>query len=97
MALIDSINLAATAEFRNKVTLLVVKAAHAIMTEGSAVANHTERVNLAKRALVSPESVGVQFAYGVVTNAAITAESTDGDIEFTVNSMWNAYAGVETN
>lgn len=96
MAILDSITLAADDVFQKKITHLVVKAAHAIMNEDSGTANHAARVTLAKQALAAPEVLGKRFAYGVVTNGAITAASTDSDLEFTVNSLWNSYAGIAT-
>ena len=33
-------------------------------------------------------------AYMVVSNPAISAESIDSDLQWTVSSMWNAMAGV---
>jgi hypothetical protein len=47
--------------------------------------------NLLNRARASAQEI----AFGVATNPAITAESTDNDIQFTVNSMLRAYAGVQ--
>jgi hypothetical protein len=34
-----------------------------------------------------------RFAIGVATNPAITHASSDNDIQFTVNSIWDAVAG----
>jgi hypothetical protein len=34
-----------------------------------------------------------RFALAVATNGVITYESIDGDIQFTVNSVWDTIAG----
>jgi len=57
----------------------------------------TERYRL-RRALAinvlgDPDHYAVRFAWLVVANPAIGYTSTDGDIQFTVNSSWDAVAG----
>lgn len=53
---------------------------------------------LAQKALQESDYWGRAFADGVAANSAITASSSDSDIQWTVNGLWNAYAGayVET-
>lgn len=50
------------------------------------------RSRLSINVLNGSQQYARQIAKGVVTNMALTLASTDNDIEFTVNSMWNAYA-----
>lgn len=50
------------------------------------------RVRLAGRVLRGDRDIIVALAKGVVTNLALDATSTDADVEFTVISMWNAFA-----
>lgn len=46
-------------------------------------------------ALVAASSAWLDaFALGVVTNASITAASTDNDIEFQVAAIWDDVAGI---
>lgn len=94
MALSDQTDLATYPPFIRRVTAAMLKAAVAVGAEtfdGSVY-------KLARRALVTKALEdapvwGSRFAYGVVSNVAITVASTDSDIEFTVNSIWDAMAG----
>ena len=74
------------------------------MAEDAGTTNHAERVVYAINVLEGTASVG-EAAKAVVTNATLTAAGdsdaadmgiTDNDLEFTVNSMFNAFAGVAT-
>lgn len=80
--------------FISRVQFAMMKAAIAVQAESSGAANHTNRSGYARSVLNDPNRYGPLFAQGVVTNAAITDTSSDSDIEFTVNSLWDAYAGV---
>ena len=63
-------------------------------TTREVVVNSTNRANFAALVLRDPDRYQPAFARAVVTNAGITGTgASDGDIEFTVNSMWNAFAG----
>ncbi len=56
---------------------------------------HEVRAALANRILIDPGSIGRLFAVAVASdpnNAGITTASTDADIQFTVNSLFNAFA-----
>ena len=88
-------DLAQNPEFQRRVQQAAVKSAIAVSAEDAQTANHAERVAWGNQILRSPEGYGKTIAYGVLTNALIGMASSDSDIEFTVNSMWNAYA-VET-
>lgn len=50
-----------------------------------------QRIAFAAQALRASRAIAQQVAKAVVTNAAITATSTDSDIEFTVNAVWTAF------
>lgn len=50
------------------------------------------RTQFASSVLRNSASEARQIAKAVVTNLALTAQSTDADVEFTVISMWNAFA-----
>lgn len=56
--------------------------------------NHTNRANYAKLVLNAPGSYNQIFSEAVTTNVAIVAASLDSDIQFAVNSLWDALAGV---
>lgn len=94
MALTDQTDLAMYPPFIRKVTGAMLKAAIAV---GAEEFDGTQ-YKLARRALVTKvlEDAplwGSRFSYGVVANVAITVTSTDSDIEFTVNSIWDAMSG----
>jgi len=83
--------------FKDKVNYYMVKAAIAVMAEEVATEHHEKRVDLASRILRGSFSVEA-YALGVTTNAAIKGKidagtSYDADLEFTVNSLFTAYAG----
>lgn len=97
-------SIAGSSAFQKRVEYCLQKAAIAIMAEDAATVNHAERVVYAKEVLAGTASVA-QAAKAVVTNATLTASGdsgaanmgvSDGDLEFTVNSMVNAFAGVAT-
>jgi hypothetical protein len=94
MSFLSQQQLAQDADFRLRVRNALAKAAINVCAEAPETTNHTNRCNFATLALRDPERYGDVVAQGVVTNAVITAESADDAIEFTVNSMFNAYAGV---
>lgn len=88
--------------FLARVEHFMVKGAVAIVGEG-AVAGHTERLAYALTILGGTADV-LQMARGVMTNSTIltntaadggTSSVTDSDLEFTVNSLLNDYAGYD--
>lgn len=93
MTLYAQYNLAREPEFIASVTIAMIQAAIAIANESTATANHALRARHAARVLNEPTHFAPGFALGVASNPAITAESTDSDIQFTVNSNWDAFAG----
>ena len=89
-------------EWLARVKFYMQKSAIAVMAELGSVANHTERVAYAKKVLDGTASI-VEYSFGVVTNSTVLAAISDSlddngvidaDLEFTVNSLFNAYAGV---
>lgn len=93
--------LAITPAFVTRVRGAAIKGAIAVAAEDVKAANHTRRMNLAGQVLRSPGRWAELMAEGVAANVAIVTkamagrEVPDGDIEFTVNSLWDAYAGQE--
>jgi hypothetical protein len=91
--------LAADTTFIVKVQQAAVKSAAAVLADvpdntPEAIEVHRKRCRLGNEILQDPGRMALSMARGVVTNPSITAEATDAEIEFTVNSVWNAYAGV---
>lgn len=74
-----------------KVRQAIITAAIAIQAEAQTVLHHSERVALALQVLATPNTWAPIIAQGVASNNAITDSSLDSDIQFTVNSIWNAY------
>lgn len=98
MAALDAMQVADERGFQQRVAFFLKKAAVAIMAEALSTAGHAERVVYAKTVLDGAASVE-EATRNVVTNPTIEAAglaATDGDIEFTVNSMFNAFAGFES-
>jgi hypothetical protein len=98
-ALSAAVELAGSIPFQVRVQAAAIKAAVSVAAEDSGTANHDRRLQLAGQVLRSPEAWGRVLAQGVASNASILAnamtdtEIPDSDIEYTVNSLWDAYAG----
>ncbi len=79
----------------------VVKAAVNVINEDEETENHEPRVNLARRVLMEPELHARRFQWAVPTNATVLAkwaaddiEGALGDLQFVVNSLWDAFASL---
>jgi hypothetical protein len=56
--------------------------------------NRTQlRRALATNVFANPLDYGSRFAWAVATNPVITLASSDSDIQYTVNSVWDTIAG----
>lgn len=99
MAYTAQATLAADQAFRDKVRVALATAAVAVMGEAVGEYSDTEfgkRQALAHSVLTSAAS-GMwleAFVWGTVANVAITSESLDSDIQFTVDALWGDMAGV---
>ena len=96
MSFRDNTELAQFAPFVARVQAAMVKSAIAVNSEDPSTEAHSTRVQWATQVLRDPAHYAARMAFGVAANPIITAESSDSEIEFTVNSVWNAYAGVIT-
>ena len=88
-----------------RIKFLAMKAAVAVMSEEATTANHAERVVYAKTILDgSYSSTGLALACMVNSTVQAGADASDpptfgvsdSDLEFTVNSVFDAMAGVAT-
>ena len=84
-------------DFQDKISFYMTKAAIAVMAELDTTANHVNRVAYAEDILAADVSINA-YAQGVSTNATIKTkidneEDYDSDLEFVVNSLFDAYAG----
>lgn len=96
MSFIDQFQLAQDGEFIGRVTMAMQKSANAIYSEAPSTPGHTQRAQFAVGVLAQPQTKGRQYSFSVASNPSITSESSDNDIEFTVNSMWDAWANADT-
>lgn len=92
MSFEEQFALATSPQFVQRVQQAAVKAAIATI---NGAPTETRLVDYCFNLLNRARATAQEIAFGVVTNPAITAESSDNDIEFTVNSMLSAYAGVQ--
>lgn len=93
MTLAEQITWAADSDNIAKVRQLLAKASVAIMAESAATAGHDVRVAYALAVLGNPTAAGAAYTVSVATNSGLTTTPSDADLEFTVNSMFNAFAG----
>ncbi len=105
MALLDDNALQQTPNFRRKVKIAMVKAANAITGEAANPPTLTQ-AEVDKRHTLAQEiyrSVGtdaafdymtVRFANACAAQGTLTELSTDNDIEFTVNAVYDDLAGI---
>jgi hypothetical protein len=98
MAFSDQAALAVDAAFQAKVRVALVTAAVDVMGEdktGMSDAKYGKRQALAYAVLQSGgASQTERFAWAVAANVAVSSGSTDSDIQFTVNSVWDDMSGV---
>jgi hypothetical protein len=98
MALTDQYTVGANPAFVQRVTMAVLSTAAAVSSEATSVANHTNRVVLARAAFLNPSQYGSLFAFGVASNLTLTpgtvATTTDQTILNSVSALWNGYSGV---
>ena len=84
--------------FKRKVSAAMITAAVAIGNEAvSSPPTEAQRRRhaLSANVLRDPGQWADNFAWAVAANVAVNHASNDGDIQFTVNSVWDAVAGVE--
>jgi hypothetical protein len=96
--LVEICQLANMSSFKERVFAAAVKAAVAVAAETPDPSERSRlRRALSARILENREGIDYSalFAIAVATNPSITQASPDNDIQFTVNSMWDAVAGAE--
>jgi hypothetical protein len=102
VAYTDQAALAADQTFRDRVRVALATAAVQVMGEDKATYTDThfgKRQDLAYRVLQAAADGALleAFIWATVANVAITASSSDSDIQFTVNAAWDDLAGVRIN
>lgn len=95
MAYIDSYNLSQNSIFQGKVAIAIATASSQIYGESTSGDNDLDqkRAALSFAVLRDPVAWKNIFSVAVCTNPVITDSSSDSDIQFTVNSLWNDIAG----
>lgn len=93
MTLLAQYQLSVDPTFVQRVTQAAILSATQVQAEDPGTSNHANRIAFALTMLRSAQNFGPLIAQGVASNPAITSASTDSDIEFTVNSLWDAYSG----
>lgn len=91
MTLLEQYELATDVPFVRRTQQALVKSAIALLNNPSTPEGVAEFCGHVLRA---PGPHAQNMAFGVATNPVITAESSDSDLEWTVNSMISAMAGV---
>jgi len=92
MTFLEQASLAGEPNFLLRVRQASVAAAVQIQAEDPGATSHTARIAFAQLVLNGTPDVIPRVALAVVTNVSITPQSTDSDLQFTVNSLWNAFA-----
>lgn len=102
MSLTDTAQLVKDPGFNARVTAAIVTAAQQISGEEMTAGHETyydKRAQLALEVLRAPVQKTSSFVWGVAVNPTIVASGTaasDGDIQFTVNSVWDDIAGIRS-
>jgi hypothetical protein len=81
--------------FQNRVQIAVIIAAKDITSEtDTGMVAHAKRQTRAVSVLNYPQAHLIPWALAVASNPSITDQANDGDIQFTVNSLWDGMSGV---
>lgn len=83
--------LATSPAFVQQVQMAAINAAIALMADP---ATDERLANYCATLLNSPRAVAANLAFGVAANPAVTEKSSNSDLQWTVNSLMAAYAGV---
>ena len=97
MSLESSYDDAKNATLQKRVIAAIYKAAQSVAAEsttGKGEQEYLKRQNLAYKVKFQGEAMVSQWAMSICSGGIITNASTDNDIEFTVNSQWDAFSGV---
>lgn len=90
-AFTDSYVLATDKGFVERVQMAAVSAALALMAD---LATDSRLASYCAALLNSPAQFAHNLAFGVAANPAMHKDSSDSDLQWTVNSVVHAYAGV---
>jgi hypothetical protein len=88
---LGQVALAQDGEFMARVQQAAVAAAIALLNDP---ATDVRLANYCAALLNQPQQFARNLAFGVASNQAVTKGSGDSDLQWTVNSLMGAYAGV---
>jgi hypothetical protein len=98
MSLLSDLDaLAKDPEFQKKIKVAVVNAATNISSEAPTEGYqkyHDKRSSYSQQILNAPANFVEPFAYSCASRQTLSMDSSDQDIQFTVNSVFDAMAGV---
>lgn len=98
MTFADQVELVNDQAFRDKVTMAMVVAAQQFISETRNTPGYGDyyarREGLAAAVIAAPSGLVDRFVWNVAANPAVTAQATDNDIQFTVNTHWDDIAGI---
>lgn len=98
----DLAQIALQSDFQNRVRYSLYVAAVNVHAEDAGTASHTARLAFSNKVLSGAYDLA-SAVFAVLTNSTIAAEATasgsgnsvpDGDLQFTMNSVYNGLAGV---
>jgi len=99
MTFLDTAALAEHRSFRDRVAVAMTKTAVNVAAEGPSddARKDSLRSALATNVLNDPLGYTERFTWAVLTNAQVAANglnAPDGDLEYTLSTVWDAIAGV---
>ncbi len=98
MTVSQIMGVARNGDMQDRIRYFMIKYAVTVMSEDVGTNLHTVRLAYAKKILSGTASI-IEYSIGVFTNGAVAAngiDAPDGDLEFTVNTMYNAFAGANS-
>ena len=97
MSFATAYDLTSDGAFRQRVTAAAVKVSIDVAAEDIGTPGHADRLALAVKVLNDPETWTRVLIFGITANSTIQSKPKtveDAEIEFTLASIWDAYAGV---
>ncbi len=98
----DLMTIALNSRFQDRIKYALTSAAVSVFNEASSTTGHTARVEYADGIIRGSYNLG-PASLAVLTNTTIASEANlahapdfsipDSDIQFAVNSLWDAFAG----
>lgn len=103
MSFLSQVENTRNGELKQRIRMATIIAAVEIMGEDGSTLTpsvHQKRQDLAHKVITTAglgtptDNLAMMFVWAVCRSPEITPESTDNDVQFTVNTVWNDCAGV---